>query len=62
MQGTLLVKRVTQESDEEMEDEEGSRKRKAVCQANSSVKASEFCRWEFKECLAVNWVLWGAGY
>ena len=41
MQGTLLVKRVTQESDEEMEDEEGSRKRKAVCQANSSVKASE---------------------
>ena len=41
MQGTLLVKRVTRESDEEMEDMEGSRKRRAVCQANSSVKAGE---------------------
>ena len=41
MQGTLLVKRVTRESDEEMEDMEGSRKRRAVCQANSSVEAGE---------------------
>ena len=40
-QGSLLMKRVTQESDEEMKDVEGSRKRRAMSEVNSSVEAGD---------------------
>lgn len=39
--GTLFVKKVTREFDEEMEDAEGNRKKKEVYPTNSSVEASE---------------------
>lgn len=41
MQGTFLVKRVTREFDEQMEDVKGRGKRRAVCYTNSSVEAGE---------------------